>query len=102
MAIQRANRKRLLSHKNRLMFLEYYWENMKSDMSKILLADNSKNRDRAKDLSIEIFQIPKQLKAKVLQIYFEFIKWSYLNKYSEWRRNKLEWLGIESKFEWDG
>ena len=60
-SIQVANRQRVIAAKNRLLFFDYYWENMKVDMSKILLSD-TKSPEVSKQLSIKIFSINKDTK----------------------------------------
>ena len=46
-----------MSFKNRITYFEYYWENMKVDMTKVLLSE-MEFEIKAKKLSVQIFAIP--------------------------------------------
>ena len=71
--IQRANRSRVISFKNRITFFDYYWENMKVDMSKVLMSDK-KNPEAAKKMSVKIFSISTDTKNKMLHLYAEYCR----------------------------
>ena len=60
-----------MSFKNRLTFLEYYWENMKVDMAKVLM---SETKQRAKQLSYSIFAMKHELKDKFTHAYARYCK----------------------------
>jgi hypothetical protein len=66
------------------MFLEYYWENMKSDMSKILLSD-LKDPEEAKLVSLKVFAIDSSLKFKFVKAFAEYTKCMYNIKFFKWR-----------------
>lgn len=59
--IQRSERSRSMSLKARLMLFGYYWENMKGDLSRILLSD-LKQPEEAKKVSTKVFSIPHSVK----------------------------------------
>ena len=50
-----------MSFKNRITYLEYYWENMKVDMSKVMLSEK-KDQKNAKALSLKIFGIDHKIR----------------------------------------
>ena len=66
--IQRSNRKRVLSFKCRIVFMQYYWEIMKLDMSKVLLAYN-KNASVAKKISVMVFAVNEETRDKFINMY---------------------------------
>jgi hypothetical protein len=51
-----------MSFKNRITYLDYYWETLKMDMSKVLLADARNASPKAKVLSVAIFSISREKK----------------------------------------
>ena len=65
--IQKTNNIRVMSFKYRLTFLEYYWENMKVDMSKILLS-YTRDPEAAAKISSKVFSIKPELKMKHLWV----------------------------------
>ena len=62
-----------MSFKNRLTYLDYYWENLKVDMSKVLLAD-IRDPQKGKALSVGIFSISKEVKDRMLNLYAEYAR----------------------------
>lgn len=88
-----------MSFKNRITYLEYYWENLKVDMTKALLADKS-NPEKSKALSLGIFSIAKDVKHSQLQKYAEYARQVFIFKYYQWRKDRLAFQKITSTFDW--
>ena len=88
-----------MAFKNRKTFMEYYWENMKVDMSKVLLSDTI-NPIIAKVLSARIFAMHKDIKQKVLDTYSEYCRQVFIVKYLEWRWQRVRSRRLHSTFDW--
>lgn len=82
--IQRANTSRVLSFKNRVTFLQYYWETMKIDMSKILLSDE-RDFETAKAVSIKVFAVPVDIRDEFISVYCELCRQIFIYKFIQWR-----------------
>lgn len=75
------------------MFLEYYWDNMKGDMTKILLSDII-DPEEAKQVSYKVFAIESSLKQKFVRAFAEYGRAMYNVKFFQWRRQKLKYLKV--------
>ena len=62
-----------MSFKNRITYLDYYWENMKVDMSKVLLSEKKETK-KAKNLSLRIFSTDKDVKKLFIEQYAEYTR----------------------------
>lgn len=82
--IQKTNNIRVMSFKYRLTFLEYYWENMKVDMSKILLS-YTRDPEAAAKISSKVFSIKPELKMRAISYFVEFAKQTYIIRFFTWR-----------------
>lgn len=92
--IQRSNRKRVMAHKDQLVFLRYYWETMKVDMSKMLLVDpENKFYEAGKQASCVVFAVNEEKREYYLSNYMEFCRQLFYQKFIIWRKMKLEFLG---------
>lgn len=98
--IQRVNRQRVISFKYRLTFLEYYWENMKVDISKVLLS-YTEDKEAAAKISSRVFSIKPELKIRALCYFVEFVKQSYIIKFFTWRQKKVKFFKQKSSFDFD-
>ena len=87
-----------MAAKGRITFLDYYWENIKVDMSKILLQQSDQNE--AKRISIRIFTMPHDLKMFFLELYISYIREVFIIKFLNWRKRKLIYQGKTSEFDW--
>ncbi len=72
--------------------MQYYWENMKSDLAKVLLSDK-KNPDLSKALSAKIFSVRDEIREVYLNWYIAYSKEIYTLKFVMWRMRKLKALG---------
>ncbi len=84
-----------------MAYLKYYWENMKSDLAKVLLADK-KNPELSKALSIKIFSVREDIRDVYLNWYVTYSKEIYTLTFVMWRMRKLKALGYQFTFtDWD-
>jgi hypothetical protein len=72
LTIQRANKSRVNSMKSRSMFFAYYWDNMKVDVSKVLLDQPPEILEKSKIIAGKIFSIPESLKINFIKKYVEY------------------------------
>ena len=79
--IQKVNQSRILSFKNRRTFLEYYWEIMKVDTSKVLMSDKMNHPDFSRKLSLKIFGISPETIKLFLESYGEYCRQVYTYKF---------------------
>ncbi|TNV84017.1 hypothetical protein FGO68_gene12642 [Halteria grandinella] len=98
-SIQRSYRSRVLSDKNRYMYIMYYWENLKVDMSKILLSDE-KNQAAAKEVSIKVFKITDSLRERFINMYCDYCRLVFMLKFIQWRLQRLIYRRQEIRFDW--
>lgn len=99
--LQKVNRFRIFAFKNRMAYLKYYWENMKSDLAKVLMTDK-KNAELSKALSIKIFSVREEIRDVYLNWYVAYSKEIYTLTFIMWRMRKLKALGHPFTFEdWD-
>ena len=82
--IQKANKSRKMSYKNRMLLLRYYWENIKVDMSKVLLSDKN-DTEAAKQISCRVFAIKEEVSVEFLRNYIEFCRLVFIVKFILWR-----------------
>lgn len=84
-----------------MAYLKYYWENMKSDLAKVLLVDK-KNPELSKALSIKIFSVREDIRDVHLNWYVTYSKEIYTLTFVMWRMRKLKALGYQFTFsDWD-
>lgn len=98
-SIQRQFHSRVLADKNRFTYIMYYWENLKTDMSKILLSDD-KNPEAAKEVSIKIFKISDPVREKYIRLYCEYCRMVFVLKFINWRFHRLMFRKNEIRFDW--
>jgi hypothetical protein len=77
--------------KARLMLFSYYWENMKGDLSQILMSD-LKQPEEAKKVSTKVFSIPQSVKQEYIREYSKYVRAIYNIKFFDWRMRKLKYL----------
>ena len=90
--LQKVNRFRIFAFKNRIAYLKYYWENLKTDLAKVLMAEK-KASDLANALSIKIFSIREEVRDMYLSWYVVLAKELYTLRFVMWRMRKLKALG---------
>ena len=88
-----------MSFQCRVTCLDYYWENMKVDMSKVLLSDK-RDPIKAKSVSLKAFAIHSDIKNLFIQKYAEYTRQIFIVKYFAWRWNKVRYLKIQTSFDW--
>ena len=99
--IQRVNQVRRSSLKSRITFLKYYWEVLKSDLSRALMSDK-KNPEAAKQLSIKIFGVREETRDRFLNWYVQYTREIYIVKFMNWRCRRMRHLKQPFTFtEWD-
>ena len=98
-SIQKANKSRLIAFKGRMMFLSYYWDNMKVDMTKVLLSDTV-TPEKAKVVSTKIFATNVQVKDMIVTKYVQYCRLKFILQYLKWRQKKVLYYSIESTFDW--
>ncbi len=86
--------------KSRSMFFAYYWDNMKVDVSKVLLDQPPEILEKSKIIAGKIFSIPESLKINFIKKYVEYQKQSFIIKFLQWREAKLKYDYIESTYDW--
>ena len=87
----------MMSFKARLMLFGYYWENMKGDLSRILLSD-LKQPEEAKKVSTKVFSIPHSVKQQYIRDYSQYVRAIYNIKFFDWRMRKLKYLRQKATF----
>ena len=83
--------------KARIMLFGYYWENMKGDLSRILMSDVNKPEE-AKKISTRVFSIPTSLKLEYIRHYTQYVRALYNIKFFDWRMRKLRFLQKKTRF----
>ena len=90
-----------MSFKNRHTYLKYYWENLKLDMSKIILSDKH-DFEASKQLSILVFGIKQSVRDHYIILYSNYCRLVYFLRFLRWRMLKLKFRGITSlMMDWD-
>lgn len=79
--------------------MQYYWETMKVDMSKMLMAEE-KISIAAKAVSIKVFAIKEEVRNRYIELYCEYCKKVFHYKFTMWRIQKLKYLQREILFDW--
>ena len=100
--IQRVNKVRQQSFRNRLTYLKYYWEILKGDLSRALMSENKKAQEAAKQLSIKIFGVREETRDLFLNWYVQYTREVYIIKFMNWRCRKMKFLDQPFTFRnWD-
>ena len=83
--IQKEFRDKKICNKNRMDFLESYFEKERQSLINFYILKKSK---KAKSNVKKLTAITNELRNKVLQIYFEVSKLKYSIAYNKWRATK--------------
>ena len=83
--------------KARVMLFGYYWENMKGDLTRILMSD-LKQPEAAKIVSTKVFSIPVSMKQQFVRLYSQYVRALYNIKFFDWRMRKLRFLRQKTHF----
>jgi len=78
--------------------MRYYWENLKTDLAKVLLTDK-KTAELSKALSIKVFSVKEEIREMFINWYVQLTKELYTLKFVMWRMRKLKALGQPFTFE---
>lgn len=81
--------------------MQYYWDVLKLDISKILLSD-ARNPDYAKSISMKVFAISHETKDDMIKAYCELCRLIFIYKFIHWRLNRLQRLELPIQFDWGG
>lgn len=79
--------------------MQYYWETMKVDISKILLSDEN-NPEKAKGISCKIFAIPEEVRNMFITKYCQYCRIVFVFKFTLWRLQKLKYYSLPIHFNW--
>lgn len=83
--LQRANKMRNVSIKNRKTFMAYYWENLKVDIAKVLLQNGESTPILAKNVSYKIFSLTDEARDLFIEKYYDYCKQVFFYKFILWR-----------------
>lgn len=81
--------------KGRMMFLNYYWETMKVDMSRLFNTEIN----NGKQVSVKVFAISTQTRELYMKAYINYCRYVYIYHYTAWRIIKIRILDLEKEVE---
>jgi hypothetical protein len=93
--IQRLNKSRINNLKNRMLFLHYYWETMKVDMSRVFNSEKEDSRiEASRAVGVKILSIRQPVREKFMKMYVDYCRYIYIYQFITWRVVKLKILGL--------
>jgi len=85
---------------NKKLLFRYYWENLKTEIARCLLADK-KNTELAQQISRDIFGLTEAKRELYCNVYTQYKRLTYIIEYMDWRHAKCLQTGQIFKFDWD-
>lgn len=85
--IQTSNRKRKIAQVDQMVFLRYYWQNVKVELSKILISDkiDRQHLDLCKQVALKIFASTDVQRDAILTSYVDYCRQLYFFRFIKHR-----------------
>ncbi|TNV85397.1 hypothetical protein FGO68_gene14767 [Halteria grandinella] len=100
--LQRGFRSLRTERNARIAMLNYYWETMKVDVSKMLLTNaTSKFQEAAKTSSITVFAVDQHKRQKYIQAYAQYCRETFYLRFLKWRQLRLDYYGKAERIDFD-
>jgi ATP-dependent protease Clp ATPase subunit len=85
---------------NKKLLFRYYWENLKTEIARLLLFDK-KNAELAQKISRDIFGLTEAKRELCCTVYTQYRRLTYIIEYMDWRQAKCLQTGQIFKFDWN-